>query len=75
MSAAALPSDGRIENTPSSVVASVSDAADTCFSCRCLAMTVSTGSTVPTFAFMSCFMATQNDVGYLVLAEDTMNFT
>jgi hypothetical protein len=38
-------------------------------------MTISTGSTIPTFAFMTeYFMATQNDVGYLVLAADTMNF-
>lgn len=48
--------NGRTENTASLIVASVHDAADTCISFHCLAMTTSTGSTIPIFAFVIVYL-------------------
>jgi hypothetical protein len=44
---AQLPNNGDLENTSYSIVGSVSVSAETCSSCRCLAINASTRSTVP----------------------------
>jgi hypothetical protein len=70
-----LPSNGDLENTAYSVVASVSVVAESCLPCRCLAIIASTPSSVSSFRYHVTLLyltESENVVGNWLLAADTM---